>query len=152
MRKKENEITDLESIEEIIHKAVIFRLAMTLDDNPYVVPLCFGYRAKTIFFHSAGQGKKIDILRKNNKVCFEFDVDCEPLESGKACNWSMKYRSVIGWGKVSFIEDMKEKQEALGLIMENYSENKFQFTEGMVRATLVAKIDIEQMTGKFSVD
>ena len=68
MRRKENEITDLESIEEIIHKAVIFRLAMTLDDNPYVVPLCFGYRAKTIFFHSVGQGKKIDILRKNNKV------------------------------------------------------------------------------------
>jgi len=111
MRRKEKEITDIKSIEEIISKARIFRLAMTLEDNPYVVPLCFGYRARTIYFHSAGQGKKIDILRKNNKVCFEFEVDCELRESDKACNWSMKFRSVIGFGKVSFIEDMEEKHD-----------------------------------------
>lgn len=150
MHRKDKEITEIISIEKIIHKAKVFRLALTLDDNPYVVPLCFGYRAKTIYFHSARKGKKIDILKQNNRVCFEFDIDCEPLESENACNWSMKYRSVIGFGKVSFIEDMNEKEEALGIILENYSEKKFQFPEKMVNATLVAKIDIDQISGKFS--
>jgi len=150
MRRKDKEISDIKRIEEIISKARVFRLALTLDDTPYVVPLCFGYRAKTIYFHSAREGKMIDILNKNNKVCFEFDIDYELVESENACKWGMKYRSVIGFGKATVIENMEEKQEALGIIMQNYTDKIFLFPEKMVEATLVAKIDIEQISGKKS--
>jgi uncharacterized protein len=150
MRRKDKEITDSKSIEEIITRAKVFRLALALDDTPYIIPLCFGYRAKTIYFHSAREGKKIDIIKKNNQVCFEFDIDYELVESENSCKWGMKYRSVIGFGRVTVIENMKEKQEALGIIMGNYSEKSFQFPENMVTATLVAKIDIEQISGKYS--
>jgi uncharacterized protein len=152
MRRKDKEITDIKSIEEIINRAKVFRLALSLDDTPYVVPLCFGYRDKIIYFHSAREGKKINILKKNNKVCFEFDIDYELVESENSCKWGMKYRSVIGFGRVTVIENLDEKQEALGIIMGNYSEKTFQFPENMVNATLVAKIDIEQMSGKFSAN
>ena len=150
MRRKDKEITDIKSIEEIISRAKVFRLALALDDTPYIVPLCFGYRAKTIYFHSAREGKKIDILNKNNKVCFEFDIDYELIESEISCKWGMKYRSVIGFRKVAVIENMEEKQEALGIIMQNYTDKIFLFPEKMVAATLVAKIDIEQISGKKS--
>ena len=150
MRRKDKEITDIKSIEEIISRAEVFRLALSLDDSPYVVPLCFGYRANTIYFHSAREGKKIDILKNNNKVCFEFDIDYELIESEDSCKWGMRYRSVVGFGKVVVIENMKEKQEALAIIMENYTDKTFLFPERMVQATLVAKIDIEQMSGKIS--
>lgn len=152
MRRKDKEITDIKSIEEIINKAKVFRLALALNNTPYVVPLCFGYHANTIYFHSAREGKKIDILKKNNRVCFEFDIETELVESEKGCNWSMKYRSVIGFGRVVFIEKLDEKKEALEIIMENYSKRTFQFPENMANATLVAKIDIEQISGKFSAD
>ena len=150
MRRKDKEITEIKDIEEIIKRARVFRLAMTLDDNPYIVPLCFGYRDKTIYFHSAREGKKIDIIKKNNNVCFEFDIDYELIESENSCKWGMRYRSVIGFGKVAIIENMEEKQAALGIIMQNYTDKVFLFPEKMVEATFVAKIDIEQISGKNS--
>jgi len=118
MLRKDKEITDIMSIEEIINKAKVCRLALSLDDTPYVVPVCFGYSAETIYFHSAKEGKKVDIIKKNKRVCFEFDIDHELVESEKACNWGMNFRSVIGFGKASFIENIEEKQEALGIIMQ----------------------------------
>ena len=68
MRRKDKEITDIKSIEKIIHKAKVCRLALSLDDTPYVVPVCFGYSAETIYFHSAKEGKKIDIIKKNKQL------------------------------------------------------------------------------------
>ena len=150
MRRKEKEITDIKSIEKIIHKAKICRLALSLDDTPYIVPICFGYSAKTIYFHSAKEGKKIEIIKKNNKVCFEFDIDHELVESEKACNWEMKFRSVIGFGKASFIENIEEKQAALSILMQNYSDKTILFPEENLKSTLLVKIKIEQISGKES--
>ena len=150
MRRKEKEITDIKSIEKIISKAKVCRLALTHDNTPYIVPVCFGYNSKAIYFHSAKEGKKIDIITKNNKVCFEFDIDSEIIESENPCKWGMKYRSVIGLGKAIIIEDIKEKQKALSVIMQNYTDKTFAFPEGNLNSTFVVKIDIEQMSGKQS--
>ncbi len=150
MRRKEKEITDLKSIEEIIFKAKVFRLAMSLENIPYIVPLNFGYQNKTIYFHSAKKGKKIDILRQNNKVCFEFDIDCELVQSEKACNWGMKFRSVIGLGKAELIDSFVEKQKALEIIMRQYTKKHFKFPEKQLNNTLLWKIVIEQIAGKKS--
>ena len=72
MRRKEKEITDIKSIEEIINKAKVCRLALSLDDTPYVVPVCFGYNGETIYIHSAKEGQNIleriaTNIRKNLK-------------------------------------------------------------------------------------
>jgi hypothetical protein len=150
MRRKEKEITDIRSIEEIINKAKVCRLGLTLHDTPYIVPVCFGYSAETIYFHSARKGEKIDIIKKNNRVCFEFDIDHELVESEEACSWGMKFRSVIGFGKASFVENIEEKQETLNIIMQNYTDNTSLFPEENLNSTLVVKIDIEQMAGKTS--
>ncbi len=150
MRRKEKEITDIKSIEEIIDKANVCRLAMSIDDYPYVVPVNFGYQDKIIYFHSAKEGKKVDILKQNNKVCFEFDIDHELVESEKGCNWGMKFRSVIGFGKTSFIEKTEKKQKALKIIMQQYTAKQFDFPTKQLNNTLVWKIVIEQITGKKS--
>ena len=150
MRRKDKEITDIKEIEEIISKSTVCHLALSLDNTPYVVPLSFGYKDKIIYFHSAKQGKKVDILKANNKVCFEFDIDHELVESEKACSWSMKFRSVIGFGKAYFIENMEEKQKALDIIMQNYSDKTFLFEEKRINSILVGKIDIKEITGKKS--
>jgi len=150
MRRKEKEITDLKSIEEIITRSKVCCLGLSLNDIPYVVPLSFGYKNKTIYFHSAKQGKKIEILKKNNIVCFEFDIDHELVEAEKGCNWGMKFRSVIGFGKAYFIENMEEKQKALDIIMQNYTDKAFEFPEKRLNNTLLGKIEIDQISGKKS--
>jgi uncharacterized protein len=150
MRRKDKEITDIKSIEGIINKAKVCRLALTIDDTPYIVPVCFGYRSETIYFHSAKEGKKVDIIKKNNRVCFEFDIAHELVKSEKACNWGMKFKSVIGFGKAFFVENIEEKQEALGIIVQNYTDKTFLFPEESLKSILVVKIDIEQIAGKKS--
>jgi nitroimidazol reductase NimA-like FMN-containing flavoprotein (pyridoxamine 5'-phosphate oxidase superfamily) len=150
MRTKDKEISDGAAIEAIIQKATVCRLGMVDGNKPYIVPLSFGYYDNVLYFHGALKGQKIDILRKNPSVCFEFDLVAEPVESEKACSWSMKYQSVIGFGKAFFVEDSDEKREALSVIMAQYSDQLFQFPEKMLKATAVIKVEIESMTGKHS--
>ena len=86
MRRKEKEIIEKSEIEAVIHKSMVCRLGLSDDDMPYIVPLCFGYQDNTIYVHSSLEGKKLDILRKNHNVCFEFDINTEIVEKGNACD------------------------------------------------------------------
>jgi len=150
MRRKEKEITDRAEIEAIIAKAQVCRLAMTDEDRPYIVPLCFGYENNTLYFHSASTGKKLEILKKNRRVCFEFDVDCEVRKDRQACKWSMRYRSVIGYGMASFVESAAAKRQALDIIMHQYGSNENEYPEATVAKIVVIRVDIDSLTGKFS--
>jgi uncharacterized protein len=76
-----------------------------------------------LYFHSAKEGKKIDIIRKNNQVCFEMDVEGEIVKGQKACFWGMKYVSVIGFGQAFFIEDNIGKRKALDILMKKYASS-----------------------------
>jgi len=150
MRRKDKEITEPAAIRAVIEKATVCRLGMVDGNQPYIVPVCFGYHDNVLYFHSASKGRKIDLLRKNPNVCIEFDLLAEPIESENACDWSMRYQSVIGFGKAVFIEDLDEKRKALGIIMAQYTDREFQFPEKMLKATRVFRVEIEQVTGKQS--
>ncbi len=148
MIRKDREITSRDEIESIINKALVCRLAMADENGPYMVPLSFGYRDNYLYFHCAKEGRKLDILKKNNRVCFEIDADHEIVMSEKACKWGMKYKSVIGFGNVFFIEDVESKKKALGIIMRHYSGRSFEFEEKEVNRVVIFKVEIESMTGK----
>ena len=138
MRRKEKEITDKETIESILHRANVCRLAMCQDNIPYLVPMNFGYRDDTLFFHSAWKGRKIDMLKKNDRVCFEVDIDHELVTGDQACDFSMKFLSIIGYGKASFIEDSEGKRKALDIIMSHYMDAPdapFRYEEKVLKKT-----------------
>ncbi|MEA3435974.1 MAG: pyridoxamine 5'-phosphate oxidase family protein [Thermodesulfobacteriota bacterium] len=150
MRRSEKEIMDKSAIEAIINASLVCRLALSDGGQPYIVPLSFGYQDSTLYFHSALEGKKIDIIKMNNRICFEFDVNTEIIEADKACKWGMKYQSVIGFGKAVLLENIEEKQKALNIIMNHYSSRNFQFPDKAIKKIAVIKIEIESMTGKHS--
>jgi nitroimidazol reductase NimA-like FMN-containing flavoprotein (pyridoxamine 5'-phosphate oxidase superfamily) len=150
LRRKEKEITDKSEIESIIRKSLVCRLGLADDGSPYIVPLCFGYKDNSLYFHSAKEGRKIEILKRNNDVCFEFDDNLEVQAGKAACDWGMKYRSVIGYGTASFIEDPEEKRKALDVIMAQYADGDFEYSEKLFEEALVIKVDISSMTGKKS--
>ena len=151
MRRKEKEIIDRAEIEAVIAESTVCRLAMADDDGPYLVPLCFGYKENTLYFHSAGAGKKLDILKKGNRVCFEFDIGQEIIRKGEnGCEWSMKYRSVIGFGRASFVDGTDAKRKALDIIMGQYGDGPFEYSAAKIEKTTIVKVDIKQMTGKRS--
>jgi len=150
MRRKEQEITDKEEMEAIIRKSLVCRLAMADEGTPYIVPLCFGYQDNTLYFHSAREGKKLDILKKNNRVCFEFDTDTEIQKDKEACKWGIQYKSVVGFGEALFVEDLESKKRALDIVVGQYGEGAFEFPDAMVQKTAVIKVKVTSMTGKRS--
>jgi len=148
MRRKEREIKDKAEIERIIQEALVCRVALSDGDSPYVFPVCFGFKDGTIYFHSAQEGKKIEILRKNSKVCFEMDIDIELVEGEKGCEWGIRYSSVIGFGTASFVEDIEEKKKALHVLLGHYSDKSYEFSELSLNEVAIIKIRVESMTGK----
>ena len=76
-----------EQIEAIIHKATVCRLGMLDGDTPYIVPLCFGYRDNTLYFHGSMQSRKVELIQKHPRVCFEFDILTEPISAPNPCDW-----------------------------------------------------------------
>ena len=152
MRRKDREIIDLNEIEAIINRSQVCRLAMTDGDVPYVVPLCFGYDKNKLYFHTGFKGKKIDIIKRNPNVCFEFDIDCKVRPGENACKWGMHYRSVIGYGKASFLESDASKRKALDVIMRHYDGEAEIYPDAKVKITAIIEVEIEQMTGKASLE
>ena len=151
MRRKEKEITDRNNIEQTFKEAQVCRLGLFDGKIPYIVPMNFGYRDDILYFHSAVSGRKIDILEKNPVVCFEIDILGEPVTSEKACNWSMTFKSIIGEGRVSFIDDENEKTDALNIIMGHYSEKtNWEFNRKMMDKTLIFKVKVVSISSKRS--
>ena len=150
MRRKDKAIVELAEIEQIVRRSLVCRLGLADENRPYIVPLSFGFKDSTLYFHSALEGKKIEILRKNTKVCFEFDLDHEVVADEEGCKWGMKYRSVIGFGKASIVEDIQDKKAGLNTIMEHYSGGTYDYSEAAINNILVIKVEIESMTGKKS--
>ena len=150
MRKKDREIAAIDEIEGVIKKATTCRIGLVDNDEPYVVPICFGYERKALYFHGAPEGRKIELIKRNNKVCFEMDADVEMVKADKACGWTIKYRSVMGVGRASILENDDEKSHGLGLIMKHYGSNDFGFPKSKLDKTLVVRVDIKSMTGKKS--
>lgn len=153
MRRKDREVKDKKAIESIIRRATVCRIGLAENNVPYIVPVAFGYKGNCLYFHSVPEGRKIDIIKQNNNVCFEMDIDCELVKkSEQPCSWSMKYRSVIGFGKAFFIDDPKEKKAALNTIVEYYSgnSNEYPYPEDVISNMAVIKVEIDSMTGKQS--
>lgn len=152
MRRKEREIREIIEIEEVIRKSDVCRVAFANSDFPYIVTMNFGYcndGGKRIYFHCSTEGKKLEMMDKNNFVCFEFDTDHSLYEGSDACGYGMTYRSVVGWGRISRVTGAEEREEGLLSIMEHYSGRRnFTFNPEILAKTLVLRLDITEMTGK----
>jgi nitroimidazol reductase NimA-like FMN-containing flavoprotein (pyridoxamine 5'-phosphate oxidase superfamily) len=134
MRRKEREIQGREAMEDILRRAVVCRLAMSVDDEPYIVPLNFGYRDRALYFHGAREGKKIEMVGAESP-----------------CDRTFKYRSVIGFGRAELITEPEAKRNALDIIMAHCgAAAPYPYKEKAFEKTCIVKVTIESMTGKQS--
>lgn len=150
MKREDKEIRDKDEIESIVQRAIVCRIAFSENDVPYIVPVNFGIRDDCLYFHSAAEGKKIEIIEQNNRVCFEVDIDQEVVRSATPCDWGMKYRSVIGFGKAFLVRNVEEKRKALNTIVEHYSGKPSDYPESAIGDVAIIRVEIESMTGRKS--
>jgi hypothetical protein len=149
MRHSEKEIKDPKEIDIIMQAAPVCRIALAAGDRPYIVPVNFAVSNRHLYFHCAKSGKKIDMLRENAAVCFEVDIPGELVMNDTACKWSMKYKSVIGFGRAYFIEGADEKKKALGILMKKYAgRDSFPYADDALDKVCVIGVSIENISGK----
>jgi nitroimidazol reductase NimA-like FMN-containing flavoprotein (pyridoxamine 5'-phosphate oxidase superfamily) len=153
MRRTDKEIINPEKIEQIIRSCTVCRLGMAMDNVPYIIPLSFGYDGEAFYIHTALAGRKIEFFESNPNVCLEFEhaVTLKPNESA-ACNWTFSFQSVIGSGIISEVNEPSAKSSALDLIMKQYSQQEWNFSDARVDAVRVWKISIASLSGKQSKD
>ena len=152
MTKRERQVTDLNQIKEILDKAGVLHLGLAVNNEPYVVPMNYGYCMEgeklTLYLHSAVRGKKLDMIRENPKVFFALDCDLTPFEGKVACQYGLSYSSVMGRGEARIVEDVQEKMKAMSILMKTQTGKDFTFDEKLVSIVAVIRIDVSEYTAK----
>ena len=151
MRRHDKEISTRREIDEIIRAALLCRIAFANGDEPYVVPISFGYDGKALFIHTAKRGRKIEFIENNSRVCFELEANVAlKTDEGDACQWTFEFESVIGYGTIIELDSAEEKSRGLNQIMLHYSGREWEIDKAATATTRVWRIDIESVTGKRS--
>ena len=148
-------ITQRDEMDAILHECAVGSLATVCPDGaPYVVTVNYVYLNEKIYFHCALEGKKLDNIAFDNRVCFEAHILECIVRASQAADFGTRYRSVIVHGRARQLDNTAAKREALMALTAKYAEDQpFEPPpERMVTATGVAEIEIDTMTGKRNVD
>ena len=152
MTKRERQITDEAQIMQILDTAKVLHLGLAVNDEPYVVPMNYGYTKEdgklVMYLHSAVRGKKLDMIRANPKVFFEIDCDLTPFEGELPCQYGLSYSSVMGKGTARIVEDVEEKKKAMSILMKTQTNKDFTFEDRLVSIVAVIRIDVQAYTAK----
>ena len=145
LTKRERQVTDPEQILHILDTGKVLRLGLAVDNEPYVVPMNYGYKMEdgklTVYLHSALKGEKLDMMRANPKVFFEIDCDLQPFEGRVPCQYGLVYSSVMGRGTATIVEDVEEKKQAMSLLMKTQTGKDFTFEDRLVTIVSVIRVD-----------
>ena len=152
LTKRECLVTDPEQIRHILDSGKVLHLGLSVNDEPYVVPMNYGYIMEegklTLYLHSAVRGKKLDMIRENSKVFFEIDCDRMPFEGRVPCQYGMVYSSIMGRGTATIVEDPEAKMQAMSILMKTQTGKDFSFNDRLVSIVTVIRIDALEYTAK----
>lgn len=124
-----------------------------LHSYPYALPLSYVYDENCIYFHSAKEGHKIDILQKNPKVsfCIIDQDEIQPLE------YTTYFKSVIVFGNIEILEENESKIIPLKKLGSKYApDNTEEALEKEIQTGIndlvILKMNIVKITGKQAVE
>ena len=127
MRRADREVADPQQVEAIIATCKIVSLAYTDAEGITIVPLNFGYvfdtesNHLTLYFHGSATGRKMDAVKAAGNalpVAFEMATDCEVVEGRTLCSWGEAFKSIVGNGTASIIDNLDEARQGLALLMK----------------------------------
>lgn len=131
--------------EDLLKRSQVLHLALANQDQPYLVPLSFGYADGCLYFHSGPHGRKLEMLAINPQVCFEVEEGIGVVPADLACNFNMRFLSLIGFGKAIRLTTSAEKRAGLDVIVRQYGGEPPDYDEKRVTALEVVKIEIQSI-------
>ena len=152
MTRRERQVTDIAEIIKILDNSKVLHLGLVDGDEPYVVPMNYGYTMDedklTLWLHGATQGRKLDVMRANPKIFFSMECDLVPFEGDVACKYGVGYSSLMGKGTAEIVEDVEVKTDALTYLMKTQTGKDFEFNEKLVSVVSIIKIEVTEYTAK----
>ena len=149
---RERMVTDPDRIKEVLDRSKIVHLGMVDGDEPYIVPMNYGYTLEdgklTLWLHCAKRGRKLDIIRANPKVFVEMECDLKPFDGDIACRYGISYSSIMGRGTAEIVEDIEVKKAALTHLMTTQTGKYFEFEDKMAAIVSIIKVDVSEYTAK----
>lgn len=149
MRRKDRRMPETEAMELL--KNCEYAVLATIDardGSPYCVPVSLVFSGGYLYFHCAMQGRKIDNIQNDARVCLTCVGSTELLPQ----EFSTKYESVVVCGKAEFLTDRDDKIEALRKLCEKYASPNMRGFDGELAKSLsrtaVCRIRIEEISGK----
>ncbi|GAV30871.1 predicted flavin-nucleotide-binding protein [Coriobacteriaceae bacterium EMTCatB1] len=136
-----------EEAEALLRRAQVLRLGLVDEGGPYVVPLNFGYEDGRIYLHGAPEGRRMDAIARDPRVCFEVD-EGEIVRGERPCGYTSRFSSVVGYGRARVLETKEEKLRGLQALMRHYGGPVDGIDPAVLEKTAVVEIAIEQMDGK----
>ncbi len=153
MTRRERQVLDINEIIKILDKSKVLHLGLVDGDEPYVVPMNYGYTLEdgklTLWLHGATQGRKLDVMRANPKVFFSMECDLLPFEGDVACKYGLGYSSLMGKGFAEIIEDVGVKKQALSFLMKTQTGKDFEFNDKLASVVAIIRIDVAEYTAKY---
>lgn len=153
MRRKEKEVTSREEMVRVILEAEHVTVAMCDEAGPYLVTLTHGYDEgrNALYFHCAREGRKVDALRRDDRVWGQAMVDLGYADG--SCDHL--YQTTQFKGRATFVDDIEEKRHALRTMIRQHESDperlfEEQVTEETLRSVCIGRIDVDLMTGKRS--
>ena len=164
MRRADREVTDTERLRQIINHCDVVHVSYVDAEGLTIVPVNFGFEytdtagsdpdggTLVLYMHSAPEGRKFDAIRAAGNalpVAFEMDTDREIIEGRTWCNWGEAFKSVVGNGTASIVDDVDEKIHGLQLLMgQQMGKWDVPFTPQQVASVMVWKITATYVMGK----
>ena len=153
MRRKDREITDEKQIDEIIARCECCRLGFNSEAGAYIVPLSFGFENRDgqryFYFHSAAEGRKIDLIRNGGNVGFELDCGYQLHTADSACGYTAAFSSVIGTGRVEFLTSAEDKIYGLEQLMKHTAGLEHcEFSPEMLEQVCVFRLEVTEISCK----
>lgn len=143
-------ITDRTEIDAILKKCKTCYVGMSIDNEPYVLPMNFAMDGDNVILHSAQHGRMWETIKKNPKVCINWtlgeELAWQDVQVG--CSYRVKSKSVNIEGTAEIIEDDVEKERLFKQFMTQYSDLPFKFSAPAIRNVGVFIVPITKITAK----
>ena len=131
---------DKAEIVEFLRKGFWGVLALSVDDEPYGVPIIYAYDSDGMFYIANGPGKKIEMMLKNPRATLTV-VELE--------DYGKKWRSVIVYGQVELVEALPEKLHAFNALRKQIPRPATRLSDAAKLASAkVIRLVPTEITGK----
>ena len=155
MRRRDREITDQSHIDDIFNTCSYLHLGIVDNGMPYVVPMNYGVTKDEndghyiIYLHGANEGRKLDVIKANPKCCITLERNVQAFAGRIACQYGTAYESIMGFGDISIIEDVAEKEKAMMILMKTQTGREdFELDERLLSIVTAYRVDIYELSAK----